>query len=71
MGLDGVIFGDLTPHEGHTHLEWVCPDCGSRAYTDGEHGPHRITCDTTGRQFLVVGIPSIGPRDKRASIWRR
>ena len=56
MKIDGVILGVLTPQDGHTHLEWVCPDCRSRGYTSGDQSPVRITCSATGRHFLVLGV---------------
>jgi hypothetical protein len=60
MKTDGVVMGALTPHGDHTHLEWVCPDCGNAGYTDGARSPYRIVCSKTGRQFLIVGVPQIG-----------
>jgi hypothetical protein len=56
MKTDGIVFGNLIPFDDHTHLEWTCPDCGSRGLTG--HSPYRITCDKTGREFLVVGVPA-------------
>jgi hypothetical protein len=57
MDVDSVVWGMIVPHGDHTHLEWVCPDCGSRAFASGECGHHRIVCTKTGRTFLVVGVP--------------
>lgn len=56
MKTDGVVFGTLTPYRDHTHLNWVCPDCGTSGYFSGENGFHRLVCSETGRVFLVVGI---------------
>ena len=56
MRTDGVVLGTLTDHGDHMHLEWVCPDCGSKGDKGAEIGPHRIVCDRTGREFLVVAF---------------
>ncbi len=56
MRTDGVVLGTLTPYGDHTHLEYVCPACGSSGSTAGENSPWRIVCSKTGREFLVVGI---------------
>lgn len=56
MRTDGVVLGTLTQFDNHTHLEWVCPDCGNSGYTAGENSPCRLVCVKTGREFLVVGI---------------
>jgi hypothetical protein len=56
MRTDGVILGTLKRFGNHSHLEWVCPDCGNCGFTGGEDNPYRIVCARTGREFLVVGI---------------
>jgi hypothetical protein len=65
MKTDGVVMGAITPHGDHTHLEWVCPDCGYAGYTDGAQSPCRIECIKTGRQFLIVGVPQLGEVSNR------
>lgn len=57
MRTDGVVLGTLKQCGNHTHLEWVCPDCGNqgcKGYAPGDI-PHRIVCSTSGREFLVLG----------------
>jgi hypothetical protein len=56
MRTDGVIFGITTPYGDHTHLDWVCPDCGSSGSVGDEYTRFRFLCSRTGRGFLVVGI---------------
>jgi hypothetical protein len=57
MKTDGVVFGTLAEFEDHPHLEWTCPDCGSRGMIAGSNRLLRIVCSTTGHEFLVVGVP--------------
>src|SRR5882672_7499581 len=58
MRTDGVVVGILTQCGDHTHLEWVCPDCGNYCGTAWGYGdgPFRFICKKTKREFLVVGI---------------
>jgi|SRR5215472_13925789 len=57
MATDGVILGNLTRFIDHFHLEWVCCDCGSFCFVP-DRSLYRNVCARTGRELLVVGIPS-------------
>lgn len=54
---NGIVWGMITKHDDHEHLEWICPDCRGWNYV-GEDGSrrYRFTCARTGREFLVVGL---------------
>jgi hypothetical protein len=57
MLTDPVVMGLITPCGDHTHLEWVCPDCGTSGCVGGDESPLRIKCGRSGRHLLIVGIP--------------
>jgi hypothetical protein len=65
MKTDGVVFGVLTPCGDHSHLEWVCPDCGNAGYIGGDQRIHRFNCDRTGREFLLLGLPPLTSRARK------
>lgn len=57
MQTDVVVMGAIIPCGDHTHLEWVCPDCGKAGCVDGDESPLRLECGRSGRHLLIVGIP--------------
>jgi hypothetical protein len=68
MSTAGVIIGTLKRHRDHYHLEWVCRDCGTFNFV-GSVTIHRFVCERSGREFLVIGLPTIvrAPRKRWAS----